>query len=185
MIGTRAALRYAKATLNLAKEKNLAEEVDNDMILIRDTIEAKHDLEIMLKSPIIKSAAKRSVLVEVFKKRINGITKGLIDVLIENKRLNLLPLVAKEYIVIYDFMKGVEVAQVTTAVPLTKELEKAILKRVHESVDTKVSLVNVVDPSIIGGFVLRVGDKEYDSSVTYRLEDLLSQFEDNEYISKL
>jgi len=106
-------------------------------------------------------------------------------VMIENKRLNLLPLVAKEYIVIYDFMKGVEVAQVTTAVPLTKELEKAILKRVHESVDTKVSLVNIVDPSIIGGFVLRVGDKEYDSSVAYRLEDLLSQFEDNQYVSKL
>ena len=163
----------------------MAEEVNKDMILIRDTIEENNDLEIMLKSPVIKSAVKRSVLIEVFKKKISEITKGLIDVLIENKRLNLLPLVAKEYIVIYDFMKGVEVAQVTTAVPLTKDLEKAILKRIHESVDTKVSLVNVVDPSIIGGFVLRVGDKEYDSSVAYRLEDLLSQFEDNEYISKL
>ncbi|MGA9270840.1 MAG: ATP synthase F1 subunit delta [Lutimonas sp.] len=185
MIGTRAALRYAKATLNLAKEKNFAEEVNNDMILIRDTIEANPDLGVMLKSPVIKYAMKKSVLIEVFKNKINGITKGLIDVMIENKRLNLLPLVAKEYIVIYDFMKGVEVAQVTTAVPLTKELEKAILKRVHESVDTKVSLVNIVDPSIIGGFVLRVGDKEYDSSVAYRLEDLLSQFEDNQYVSKL
>ncbi len=185
MIGTRAALRYAKATLNLAKEKNLAEEVNKDMILIRDTLEENHDLEIMLKSPVIKSANKRAVLIEIFKKKINDITKGLIDVLIENKRLNLLPLVAKEYIVIYDFMKGVEVAQVTTAVPLTKELEKTILKRIRESIDAEVSLVNVVDPSIIGGFVLRVGDKEYDSSVAYRLEDLLSQFEDNEYISKL
>jgi F-type H+-transporting ATPase subunit delta len=185
MIGTRAALRYAKATLNLAKEKNLADEVNKDMILIRDTIEENSDLEVMLKSPVIKSPLKRSVLIEIFKNKINGITKGLIDVLIENKRLSLLPLVAKEYIVIYDFMKGIEVAQVTTAVPLTKELEKAILKRVHESVDTKVSIVNIVDPSIIGGFVLRVGDKEYDSSVAYRLEDLLSQFEDNEYVSKL
>lgn len=185
MKGTRAALRYAKATLNLAKEKKLAEEVNQDMILIRDTIEENNDLEIMLKSPVIKSARKRAVLIAVFKEKINDITKGLIDVLIENKRLNLLPLVAKEYIVIYDFMKGVEVAQVTTAVPLTKELEKTLLKRIHESVDTQVSLVNVVDPSIIGGFVLRVGDKEYDSSVAYRLEDLLSQFEDNEYISKL
>ena len=49
----------------------------------------------------------------------------------------------------------------------------------------KISLNNVVDPSIIGGFVLRVGDKLYDSSVSYRLKDLLSQFEDNHYISKL
>ena len=185
MVGTRAALRYAKATLNLAKEKDLAKEVNKDMILIRDTIEANNDLEVVLKSPVIKSANKRSVLIEIFKKNINDITKGLIDVLIENKRLNLLPLVAKEYIVIYDFMKGVEVAQITTAVPLTKELEKKILKRIQESIDADVALVNVVDPSIIGGFVLRVGDKEYDSSVAYRLEDLLSQFEDNQYISKL
>lgn len=185
MIGTRAALRYAKATLNLAKEKKMAEEVNKDMILIRDTLEENHDLEIMLKSPVIKSASKRSVLIEIFKKEISDITKGLIDVLIENKRLSLLPLVAKEYIVIFDFMKGVEVAQITTAVPLTKELEKKILKRIQESIDADVSLVNVVDPSIIGGFVLRVGDKEYDSSVSYRLTDLLSQFEDNQYISKL
>ena len=185
MIGTRAALRYAKATLNLAKEKSLSKEVNDDMILIRDTIAENNDLEVMLKSPIVKSEVKRKVLEGIFKKKVNGITMGLINLLIENKRLNLLPLVAKEYIVIYDFMKGIEVAHVTTAVPLTKELEKAILERVNESSDNQVSLVNVVDPSIIGGFVLRLGDKEYDSSVAYRLNDLLTQFEDNQYISKL
>ncbi len=185
MIGTRAALRYAKATLNLAKEKGLSKEVNDDMILIRDTIAENNDLEVMLKSPIVKSEVKRKVLEGIFKKKVNGITMGLINLLIENKRLNLLPLVAKEYIVIYDFMKGIEVAHVTTAVPLTKELEKAILERVNESSDNQVSLVNVVDPSIIGGFVLRLGDKEYDSSVAYRLNDLLAQFEDNQYISKL
>ena len=81
--------------------------------------------------------------------------------------------------------KGVEVAQVTSAVPLTKELEKEILIRVKESVGKNITLNNVVDPSIIGGFVLRVGDKLYDSSVAYRLKDLLSQFEDNQYISKI
>lgn len=185
MKGTRAALRYARATLNLAKDRNLAKEVNDDMILIRDTIEENSDLEVMLKSPIIKSKVKKSVLRDIFEKKVNGITLGVIDLLIENKRLNLLPLVAKEYIVIYDFMQGIEVALVTTAVPLTKSLEKAILERVHESIDKEVSLINVIDPSIIGGFILRVGDKQYDSSVAYRLEDLLSQFEDNEYVSKL
>ena len=185
MKGTRAALRYAKATLNLARDKKLAKEVNDDMILIRDTIEENPDLEVMLKSPIVKSYLKISVLEGIFKKKINGITMGLINLLIENKRLNLLLLVAKEYIVIYDFMKGVEVARVTTAVPLTKELEKTLLERINEEESNEVSLVNVVDPSIIGGFVLRIGDKEYDSSIAYRLNDLLSQFEDNEYVSKI
>jgi len=185
MVGTRAALRYAKATLNLAKEKGFAKEVNDDMILIQSTIEDNHDLEVMLKSPVIKSNSKRSVLKEVFEKKVNGITMGLLNLLIENKRPALLNLVAKEYIVIYDFLQGVEVAQVTSAVPLTKEIEKTILKRVEESIGKEITLNNIVDPSIIGGFVLRVGDKLYDSSVSYRLKDLLSQFEDNQYISKI
>ena len=185
MVGTRAALRYARATLNLAKEKGLAKEVNDDMILIQKTIEENHDLEVMLESPVIKSDLKRSVLKGVFEKKVNPITLGLLKLLIENKRPALLNLVAKEYIVIYDFLQGVEVAQVTSAVPLTKELEKTILKRVQEAVGKEISLNNVVDPSIIGGFVLRVGDELYDSSVAYRLKDLLSQFEDNQYISKI
>ena len=185
MVGTRAALRYAKATLNLAKDKGFAKEVNDDMILIQSTIEENHDLEIMLKSPVIKSKAKKSVLTDIFGKKVNGITMGLLNLLIENKRPSLLILVAKEYIVIYDFLKGIEVAQVTSAVPLTKDLEKAILSRVEEALGKQITLNNVVDPSIIGGFVLRVGDKLYDSSVSYRLNDLLSQFEDNQYISKI
>ena len=185
MKGTRAALRYAKATLNLAKEKGLAKEVNDDMILIQSTIEENHDLEIMLKSPVIKSAPKKAVLTKIFGKKVNGITIGLINLLIENKRLSLLNLVAKEYIVIYDFLQGVEVAQITSAVPLTKELEAEILKRIKESIGKEISMNNLIDPSIIGGFVLRVGDKLYDSSVSSRLKNLLSQFEDNHYISKI
>ncbi|MCP4882961.1 MAG: ATP synthase F1 subunit delta [Flavobacteriales bacterium] len=185
MRGTRAALRYAKATLNLAKEKGFAKEVNDDMIFIQSTIEENSDLEIMLKSPVIKSAPKLAVLTKIFDKKVNGISMGLINLLIENKRLSLLSLVAMEYVVIYDFLQGVEVAQVTSAVPLTKELEADILKRVEESVGKEVTMNNVVDPSIIGGFVLRIGDKLYDSSVSSRLKTLLSQFEDNHYISKI
>jgi len=185
MVGTRAALRYAKATLNLAREKGFAKEVNNDMKLIQSTIEENPELEIMLKSPVIKAKAKRAVLTEIFEKKVNGITMGLLNLLIENKRPALLILVAKEYIIIYDFLQGVEVAQITSAIPLDKELEMEILKKVQESVGKEITLNNIVDPSIIGGFILRVGDKQYDSSIKNRLSDLLSQFEDNEYVSKI
>lgn len=185
MIGTRAALRYAKAVLDLAKEKGCANEVNEDMKLIQLTIQDNPDLNIMLKSPVIKQAQKKSVLIKIFEKKVNEVTLRLLNLLVKNRRLEILNLVAKEYIVIYDFLNGVEVAQVTSAVPLTKELEKAILKRVQESIEKKVSLINIIDPSIIGGFILRVGDKQYDSSVSYRLKDLLSKFEDNQYISKI
>ena len=185
MKGTRAALRYAKATLNLAKEKGFAKDIYNDMLLIDKTIDENPDLLSMLKSPIIKSAMKKAALNDIFSKNVNGITTGLINLLIENKRLQLLPLVAKEYIVIHDYLKGIEVAQVTSAIPLTKELEAKLLIKVKEIVGKEITLKNTVDPSIVGGFILRVGDKQYDSSISNRLSTLLANFEDNHYISKL
>lgn len=185
MKGTRAALRYAKATLNLAKEKGLAKEINNDMLLIDKTIEENHDLLNMLKSPIIKSAVKKSILTKLFEGKVNVISLGLIRLLIENKRLSLLPLVAVEYTVIYDFLKGVEIAHVTSAVPLNKDLENRILKKVREMSGKDISLKNIIDPSIIGGFILRVGDKQYDSSISSRLNQLSANFADNKYISKI
>ena len=76
-------------------------------------------------------------------------------------------------------------AQITSAVPLTKELEADIHNKIKESVGKEISMNNVIDPSIIGGFIIRIGDKLYDSSVSSRLKSLLSQFEDNHYVSKI
>lgn len=185
MKGTRVALRYAKATLNLAKEKGLADQINKDMLLIDQTISDNADLLIMLKSPIIKSTVKKSILTKIFGDKVNTITQGLINLLVENNRLPLLSLVAIEYKVIYDFLIGVEIAQVTSAVPLTKELEVKLLKKVKQLVGKEITLKNIVDPSIVGGFILRVGDKQYDSSISNRLNSLLSKFEENHYISKL
>lgn len=185
MKGTRAALRYAKATLNLGKEKGLAEEINNDMLLVSKTITDNHDLLNMLKSPIIKSSVKKSILTDLFGKKVNVITLGVMNLLIENKRLELLPLVAAEYTIIFDYLSGVEVAHVTSAVPLNEDLENRILKKVREISGKDISLKNIIDPSIIGGFILRVGDKQFDSSISGQLNKLLSNFEDNKYISKI
>ncbi len=178
-------MRYAKATLNFAKEKGLSKEVNKDMLLIDNTISENADLQNMLNSPIIKSKAKRSVLIEIFGAKTNAVSTGLINLLIENNRLPILPLVAKEYTVIYDYLNGFEVAQITSAVPLSKKLEKRILKKLKDISGKNLSFNNIIDPSILGGFILRVGDKQFDSSVSSQLKNLLSDFEKNDYISKI
>ena len=132
MVGTRAALRYARALMNLARDKKLSEEINEDMKLILKTLEESNDLEAVLQSPVIKSDQKREILDKIFSGKVNEMTLGMLSLLIENKRLAILSLVAKEYIIIFDFVQGIEVAQITTAVPLTKELEKEMLKRNNE-----------------------------------------------------
>ena len=73
-------------------------------------------------------------------------------------------------------MKGKDIAHVTTAVPLTADLEKKILAKVTELTGNKVSIENKIDESIIGGFVLRVGDLQYDASIANKLSSLKREF---------
>jgi F-type H+-transporting ATPase subunit delta len=185
MKGTRAALRYAKATLDLAKERGIAEKINEDMLLISKAISDSNDLQIMLKSPVIRSSVKKTILNKIFSKKVNPLTVKVIDLLINNNRIELLQLVAKEYVIIYDYLKGIETALVTTAVPITKELEKEFLKKVTALVGKEITVKNVVDPSIVGGYILRVGDQQLDSSVIGMLNNVLQDFGDNNYISKL
>ncbi|NNK82909.1 MAG: ATP synthase F1 subunit delta [Flavobacteriaceae bacterium] len=175
MAGSRAAIRYAKAVLSLASDKKAAEAVNIDMKLIANTFSENEDLSTMLKSAVIKSDEKKAVLTKVFPK-LNAISSGLFDVLFTNKRLELLPEVASKYSVLFDELSDKETATVTTAIPMTKELEKKVLAKVKTLTSKKVELENVVDESILGGFILRVGDKQYNASISNKLEKLRKEF---------
>lgn len=178
---TRAAIRYAKAVLNLAIDTNEADNVNKDMLLIAETIEANKEVEIMLNSPVIKASAKKDTLLAIFS-NLNPISKGLINQLVENKRLAILENIAKQFTIIYDHHKGTQVAKVTSAIPLTDELKEKVLDKVKEIVGKKVTLENIIDPSIIGGFILRIGDKQYDASISGKMNNLRREFDDNLYV---
>lgn len=182
MKGTRAALRYAKALLNLAKEQGLQEEVNENMLLIANTIAESKELQIMLKSPIIKSDVKSKVLKAIFETHINNLSKGLLDLLIENKRIELLLVTAKEYTLIFDYLMGYEVAIVTTAIPLSTEMEKSILEKINTLTSNEVSIKNIINPDIIGGFILRLGDIQYDASILQKIQTLKRNFKKNLYL---
>ena len=178
MEGTRAAKRYAKAVINLAKDQNTVEAVNNDMMLITNTVTNSKDLSDMLQNPVLRSEIKKSALLEVFKDS-NAITVGLIDTLISNKRINILSEVASRYNQLYDKYRGSEVAIVTTAIPLTDDLKSKVLAKAKELTGNDVVVKNIVDESIIGGFILRVGDIQYNASITNKLNKLKRQFKLN------
>ena len=171
MAGTRAAIRYAKAILDLASEKGVADVVNNDMKLIASAIESTTELSSFIESPTITVEVKESALLEVFS-QTNNVTKGLFRLLFENKRFEILATVANEYSKLFDLNNGVEVATVTTAFEMDAALESKVLAKVATLSDKKVTIENKIDPSIIGGFILRIGDKQYNASVKNRLQVL-------------
>jgi F-type H+-transporting ATPase subunit delta len=170
MASTRAAIRYAKAILDLANSKGVAEAVSNDMKSIASTIGSNLELSTFIQSPT-KVEVKESALLEVFA-NVNGVTKGLFHLLFENKRFEILETIALEYNKLFDESNGVEIAKVTTAIPMDAALEAKVLAKITTLSDKKITIENIVDPSIIGGFILRIGDQQYNASVANRLQVL-------------
>ena len=171
MASTRAAIRYAKAILDLANSKGVAEAVNNDMKSIASAIETNEELSTFIQNPTTKVEVKESALTEVFAD-VNGVTKGLFHLLFENKRFEILEAIALEYKKLFDENNGVEVATVTTAIPMDAALEAKVLAKIATLSDKKITIENVVDPAIIGGFILRIGDNQYNASVANRLQVL-------------
>jgi F-type H+-transporting ATPase subunit delta len=181
MNGSRAAIRYAKAILSFALEQQKEVEVNNDMLLVANTIQDSKELQLLLNSPVLKTELKKSALKEIFAGKTSPLTIGLINLLIDNKRLPILGEVAKKYNVIFDSLKGIEVAKVTTAIPLTEELNQQVLRKVIEITGKQATIESIINPDIIGGFILRVGDIQYDASVANKLQVLKRQFENESF----
>jgi F-type H+-transporting ATPase subunit delta len=172
---SRAAIRYAKAILETAVSSGKANEVNEDMKSIFTTVGSNADLNEFLASPIIASDLKMNALTEVFSS-VQSETKSLFRLLQENKRFELLVDIASQFTAQFDEMNGVEVAKVTTAFPMDAALEAKVLAKVATISDKKITIENSVDPSIIGGFILRIGDKQYNASVANRLQELKREF---------
>jgi F-type H+-transporting ATPase subunit delta len=176
MSGNRAAIRYSKAVLLQAKEAGVADTVFDDMQDVFNTIKASKELKHLLKSPLIKTNDKKEALLKIFEDRSKE-TKSMIEVLIDNQRIQLLADVSKNFIELYNDEKGVKVAQVTTAIPLSEEIEQKVLAKIKELTgSTKVTLEINIDESILGGFILRIGDLQYNASIANKLTKIKREF---------
>jgi F-type H+-transporting ATPase subunit delta len=171
MSGTRAAIRYAKAFLDLAISAGNEQEVYKDMSLISSTINENEELSNFIQNPTISVSVKESALTEVFA-NTTQLTKSLFHLLFENKRFEILLAIVSQYIIQSDENNGLQVVTVTTATPLDSALETKVSEKIKEFSDKKITIVNIIDPSIIGGFILRIGDKEYNASIADKLQFL-------------
>ncbi len=173
---SRAAIRYAKAVLQQASEANIANVVFEDMQCVHNTIEGNKELRLVLSSPVVKAEDKKEALLSIFQKQ-SDTTKSLITILVDNQRTGLLGNVSKKYIELYNDTQGVKAAQVTTAVPLSSDLEVKVLAKVKELTGSdKVSIENNIDESILGGFILGIGDLQYNASIANKLATIKREF---------
>ena len=143
---------------------------------IQATLAGSKELRVVLQSPVVKAEDKKQALIKIFDTN-SDVTKGLIQILSSNKRINLLGGVAEAYVDLYNNSKGVKVATVITAVAITPEIQATVLSKVKQMTGSEnVTIDNTIDDSIIGGFILRVGDLQYNASIANQLGNLKREF---------
>jgi len=173
MSENKAGSRYAKSLLDLSVEQNVLEEIRNDMVLIEQVISQNSELEAILHNPVIPLDKKYAILEGVFNKNVHAITKSYLKLVVSKGRAAILFDTTKAFIRQYNEIKGIVTAEVTSATELTEaniaEIEALVKK---ETGAKEVKINKKLNEKLIGGFILKVGDKQFDASISGSLNKL-------------
>jgi len=179
---SRVTIRYAKALFQLVIEQDTLEQSYRDMVLLDGVCTESKELSLLLKSPIIKTDKKLKILEEIFGSKISKVTMSFINIITTKKRERLLALIASSFITLYKAHNKIETATVITATPLDEALIAEVINFIKKHGEENVELTEKVDSTIIGGAIIRMGDKQLDASVSKAIYELRQIFNKNLYI---
>jgi len=170
------AARYAKALIDLAQEQNAVEEMKNDMELFHHTLRANPELKAVLANPIVSHSKKIKILDEVFSGKVNKASITFFKLMVNKSRGEVLYGTSQEYINMYDVKNNIIHANVVSATALSAENKKKMVADIQAATGGTIKLNTKIDASLIGGFVLTVGDREVDTSIANDLKKLKKEF---------
>ncbi len=173
------ASRYAKSLIDLAAEQNSVEPVKKDIELFLETCRVNPQLQAILKNPIISLDKKANILDGLFGDKLNKMILSFFKIVVRKGRSQVLYATGKEFINQYNILKNVVKSTVTSASPLSQDNIAQIEEVVKQATKGEVILTAQVDPDLIGGFILKVGDKQFDTSLSSKLNKLKKEFQQN------
>lgn len=170
------AIRYAKSLIDLAEEQKSLEAVNKDMELFLQTLKANPQLAAVLANPIIYHDKKIKILDTLFGGKVDKVTISFFNIMINKGRAEVLSAAANEFINQYDVKKHIIRATVVSATPLTEANKKTIIADIEKSTKGTVKLTEKINPALIGGFIITVGDTQIDTSIAGSLAKLKKEF---------
>ncbi|KIC92403.1 ATP synthase F1 subunit delta [Flavihumibacter sp. ZG627] len=186
MRNTRVAKRYSKALMDLAVETNQVEAVKMDADSIRSAITG--ELNQVLMSPVIKHEKKIAIFKAIFSGKISPLTESFFNLLFAKGREVGTVDILNAFDEAYRELKGIQIIELTTAVPVSDEVKEVIIhnfSQLERFKNKKLQINEKVKEEILGGFVVQLDDQLYDASIRHDLDVIKKQFVDNMYIQKL
>lgn len=178
--------RYAESFIQLAKEQGQLEPVNEDMKQLLRAFRESDDLRAFLRSPVIAQHAKEATLKAVFEGKISKLSLLFILKLVDARREALLGDIAFAFIHLYKKIIGMLTVSVRSAVPLNDEIRNRVLAMVKQTPEyaayPHMELEEKVEPGLIGGLIITVGDNQIDASFARQIRDYKKVFSENPYV---
>lgn len=178
------AIRYARSLMGLAEENKALDAVQQDMSALAAAIKSSRELGILLKSPVVSPEVKENVLSKLFSANFHKITMTFLALVVRKRREDVIPAMALGFNRLYNLRMGIVEAKLVTASPIEQEIQQQISEMVASETGKKVQLDTQIDPELIAGFVLHVGDQRFEATVARELKELRKLFSDNPHIQK-
>lgn len=176
MSNYKVANRYASALIDLSFEENLLDKINMDLDLVMKTIKQSREIQLFLRSPVIKLNKKNEIITKIFQHKISSTSQKFISMVINRGRANLLEEIIDHFYKIRDRKLGIINVQVKTAVDFDKSQSEKLTRTLEEFTKKKVLINFSLDKSLIGGFVVQLEDTILDASLKRQLEILRTKF---------
>lgn len=167
--------RYAGAFFSLAKEQNLLPQVEQDLRILGQTLAGSEELKAFLANRRISTHRKFQLLQELFGSTFQELTLNFLGVILEKRREEYIEEIIKSFEREMDRHRGVMEAEIRTAVELPEEEKEALAQKLSQITGKQIRLRYRLDPGLMAGAVLKIGDKVIDGSVATRLKNLKAQ----------
>ena len=174
------ATRYAKALLSEAQQQGVLDVIFQDFKLLEELTNESRDLQLLLKSPIIKSDKKWAVLDKIFKNDISELSLLFLRLVTKKKREMFLPQIITAFFDGYNDIKNIKKVDIISATPISDQSEQRILGQLKGQLgNVNIKLEKSIDPKILGGFMIKIGDKVFDTSLQSKLSALKREILEN------
>jgi F-type H+-transporting ATPase subunit delta len=173
------ARRYAGALYEEAQETGVLEEVDDNVLMLRETLESNGELARFFESPVIPQEKKDDVVRELLSDRVEDLTLRFLRLLVQKDRETMTKPILDQYQALRDEQRGIVDAHVAVARPLADEDREAVTEALEEKTGKSIRLHVEEDEDLIGGIVIRIGDRVFDASVRNKLTNLHNQLRES------
>lgn len=170
MIEQRVSFRYARALLETAVEGKVADQIHSDFSIIDSTLHESHEFRVFTASPVIQHWRKKQVYTDVFKDKISPLTMNFLLFLLDKKRGELIRSIIYQYEVQYNVINNRIPVEFVSVVELTDELKKGLESKVAEVTKKTVLPSYSIKQELLGGMLIKIDDKVFDSSISHQLE---------------